>query len=399
MRILFRYVLREFSIPLFWCTAGFLSIFALFELFGSFGRMVDARPAAADIVRYFAGYMAPFFQWLMPAALLLATLYTMWNFCRHSEITAMRAGGVGFAAIVRPMLVASVACAAAVAWVNERFVPRHTAWAEEFREAKFRREELEGAGGLFAPAVPCSDRKWMARETLSPDASDLAGVKIVGANAKVSAVRAQYLDGQWWLDLDGGKSGETGWTHFGPDGRPMPSPTPALDALPFRVLAGCAETPRDLVLAAKGQNIGRTAASALSTADRFADIEAHPSVPAPTRTRNLYDAWSRAAAPLSCIVITLFAIPAGVATGGQSIFKGVLGAIGMFFGFFALTIACNAACSFLADSGWNVDPAAFANGGTGGAEAFLRRATPAVAAFAPHAVFLAAGWRLFRRHR
>jgi lipopolysaccharide export LptBFGC system permease protein LptF len=42
--------------------------------------------------------------------------------------------------------------------------------------------------------------------------------------------------------------------------------------------------------------------------------------------------------PLACIIITLFAIPAGIATGRQSVFKGIVGALAMFFAFYGLTI-------------------------------------------------------------
>ena len=387
VRILFRYVLREFCIPLFYCTAGFLSIFVLFELFGSFGRIVDAGPAFGDVVRYFGGYIAPYFQWLMPASLLLATLYTMWNFCRHGELTAMRASGVGFAAIVRPILVASVLCACAVAWVNERFVPRHTKWAEDFREAKFREDARQGKDTIFAAVLPGTSRQWTAGRMLSPDASDLENVVISdkSLNMKVEARRARYLDGLWWID-------SPKWSYTGPDGRPRPSPSPALDRLPFRALPECPETPRELLLSTQGQDFGKNSLNSLSTADRFKYIEMHPAVTPASRTKNTYDAWAKIAAPFACIVITLFAIPAGVATGRQSVFRGVLGAIGMFFAFFALSILCNAGCSMLADGGWTVPPA----GAPGG---FLRRATPAVAAFLPSAVFLAAGFKLFRRHR
>ena len=78
MRILTRYVLREYLVPLSYCLAGFVSIYVLFELFGSFSRLTAAKPEWAQIVRFFAGYLAPYFEWLAPACLMLATLYTMW---------------------------------------------------------------------------------------------------------------------------------------------------------------------------------------------------------------------------------------------------------------------------------------------------------------------------------
>jgi lipopolysaccharide export LptBFGC system permease protein LptF len=53
-------------------------------------------------------------------------------------------------------------------------------------------------------------------------------------------------------------------------------------------------------------------------------------------------------APLSCIVITLFAIPAGIATGRQSVFRGILGALGMYFAFYGITIGF----MVVAKNGW-----------------------------------------------
>jgi lipopolysaccharide export LptBFGC system permease protein LptF len=53
-----------------------------------------------------------------------------------------------------------------------------------------------------------------------------------------------------------------------------------------------------------------------------------------------FDIHAHLAAPFSCLIITLFAIPAGVATGRQSVFKGVIIAIAMFFGFYAVSLSC-----------------------------------------------------------
>ena len=68
----------------------------------------------------------------------------------------------------------------------------------------------------------------------------------------------------------------------------------------------------------------------------------NPSLAVRERKIYNYDIWAQCVAPLACIVIVLFAIPAGVATGRQSVFKGVLCAIAMFFSFYALTIGCMA---------------------------------------------------------
>ena len=54
MRILFRYVLREFLVPLCYSLIGFVSIYVLFELFGSFSRIAEAKLPFGTVVAYFA---------------------------------------------------------------------------------------------------------------------------------------------------------------------------------------------------------------------------------------------------------------------------------------------------------------------------------------------------------
>ena len=75
MKLLTRYVLREFCVPLFYCLTGFVSIYLLFELFGSFSRLSAARPGWGKACAYLAGYLAPYVMWMAPACLMLATLF------------------------------------------------------------------------------------------------------------------------------------------------------------------------------------------------------------------------------------------------------------------------------------------------------------------------------------
>ena len=69
-------------------------------------------------------------------------------------------------------------------------------------------------------------------------------------------------------------------------------------------------------------------------------LKTHPSLDKHEVASKRYDIHARLASPFSCLIITLFAIPAGVATGRQSVFKGVLIAVALFFGFYAVSISC-----------------------------------------------------------
>lgn len=365
MRILTRYVLREYAIPLCYCLAGFISIYVLFELFGSFARLAESDLPSMTIVEYFCAYLAPFFEWLAPAALMLAALYTMWNFCRHSELIAMRANGVSFLAIARPILAVAVLMSGLVLFVNEWYVPRRAQWAKQLRGEKFDLAKMEKADNMvFRNVRDC--RTWTIGSVVTPDAEHLAEVRVTvdrpgGARRLcVTAPKADYLDGEWWF-----RDAEV--QHYDINGAEIATPTPELDSLSLRTFPEFRERPGDFLSQNRDWAYN-------SIRDRLRYLRANRGLSVELRRKYAYDTWAKVLSPLACIIITLFSIPAGVATGRQSVFKGILGALGLFFSFYGVVIAC----MVCANEGW---------------------LNPVVAAFLPYVTFLVLGVRAFNKQR
>lgn len=365
MRILTRYVLREFIVPLFYCMVGFVSIYVLFELFGSFSRMMEAKLPITVGVRYFCGYLAPYFHYLVPAALMLATLYTMWCFCRHSELTAMRASGISFITIVKPLLAVSVAMACLVMYVNEMYVPRNAQWAAQMKTVQFNMERVAKADNIVFRNAKAF-RTWNVDEALDEEASCLSNVKVSidrpgGSRLQtIIAEKAEYLDGEWWFT-------NPKVQHHDAMGQEVSTPTPQLDSLTFRCFEEFDERPEDFVMQNRPWKFN-------SVRERFRYIRTHPELTEDTLKEYSYDTWAQIMAPWACVIITLFAIPAGIASGRQSVFKGILGALGMYFAFYGVTIGC----MIVAKNGW---------------------CNPILGAVLPGVVFLALGVRSFFRQR
>jgi len=333
MRILSRYVLREFLIPLTYCLLGFSAIYVLFELFDSFNRILEAKPDFLTIAGFFAGYISPYLEWVIPAALLLGTLYTMWNFCRHSEITAMRASGIGFAVIVRPLFAVAVLMALAVAGTNEFYAP----WASEQARA-LREERFQPVAAQVRENIPFynqpAGRIWRINKMSLDNPRFLEGVRLSfdrpdgSRQLDITCRKAEYLDGMWWLFYPQ-------YQYFDELNNPIANPSPALAGLAIRAFPELDETPRDFLLMNKAWEY-------YTVRDMVHYLKVHPHLEKHEVASRTYDIHARLAAPFSCLVITLFAIPAGVATSRQSVFKGVLAAIAMFFGFYAVSIGCMA---------------------------------------------------------
>ena len=366
MRILTRYVLREFLIPFVYCLTGFVSIYVLFDLFGSFSRMLNAHISFGDAALYFCAYLAPYFHYIVPAALMLATLYTMWSFCRHSEIVAMRASGISFLTIVKPLLAVALAMAAGVAWVNESFVPRKAQWAAQMKTEQFDLKSLSKADNIVF-RNSSAGRTWNVNAMLDEEGTQLAGVRVMADRPNggarlftLTAERADFLDGEWWFL-------HPKVQHYDALGQEIATPTPDLDALPLRCFAGFNETPADFIMQNRPWKFN-------SVKDRLRYLQTHPELTAADRRDCTYDIWAQVMAPFACLIITLFAIPAGIASGRQSVFKGILGALGLYFAFYGFTIAM----MVVAKNGW---------------------CPPIPAAILPALLFLGLGIRAFVRQR
>ena len=360
-----RYILREYLVPLIYCLMGFIAIYVLFELFGSFSRLMEMKLPFITAVQYFAGYLAPYFHYLAPAALMLAALYTMWNFCRHSELVAMRASGVSFFMIALPILLVATLMAGFVAWINESYVPRNAQWALRLKKERFDMKKANRSGRLdYRNAA--DHRIWSADAVEDPAGRHLVGVSVTedrpdGSRAfHVTAERADWLDGEWWFRAPSVQ-------HYDARGAEIATATPQLDALSLRVFPQFNERPADLMAQSRKQQYN-------SVIGKFRHLRTNSHLSDETRREYEFAAWSQALSPLACIVMTLFAIPAGISSGRQSVFKGILGALGMFFAFYGLVIG-------------------------GMAAANLGYVHPIPAAFLPYIIFLLLGIRAFHKQR
>ncbi|MGN1359391.1 MAG: LptF/LptG family permease [Kiritimatiellia bacterium] len=368
MTILPRYILREFLFPFLYCLTGFLSAYMLFDTLDSAGRIIDAKPPASLVLNFMAGRVAIYLEWLLPACLMLATLYTMWQLCRNSEITAMRANGVSFLSITWPILafalLASLLCAAN----NEFYAPRAGEKAELIRHHRFK---SRSAGTLSCAALnnPRANRAWSVAEIDLDAPRRLKGVKLSFSRpdgsklCDLTAAEANFLDGVWWFSAPS-------WQHYDELNTPLATPNPghADGTTTLLSLPELDERPEDFSL----QN--KRASEFCSSRDLVRFLTTNPQLSGREKASIRYELWKKLALPLASLVITLIAIPAGVATGRQSVAKGIIFAISLFFAFY-LTVTL---CMMLAKR-----------------EAM----NPALAAFLPDLIFLAAGVELFRRQR
>jgi lipopolysaccharide export system permease protein len=141
-RILHRYVIHEFLSILGLSFSGLLLAYVVVLFFQRMPMFVERKAPAVLMVEYLL-YKLPevTFQWTLPFAVLLSTLLTLGLLSSHSEITAMKAGGVSLYRITLPLLFFSLVASACSFLGNEYLMPPAAQSAQYLLDVKVRKEE------------------------------------------------------------------------------------------------------------------------------------------------------------------------------------------------------------------------------------------------------------------
>src|SRR5205809_1473561 len=104
MRVLDRYVIRNFLQVYFYCIAGFVSIWLIFDISDNISTFIDERIGLLLAVRYYGSQVPEVFIILLPVSLLLALLFTLGRMSRSNEIVSMLTAGVGLPRVLLPLI-------------------------------------------------------------------------------------------------------------------------------------------------------------------------------------------------------------------------------------------------------------------------------------------------------
>lgn len=127
MRLLDRYLVRQFIPPLLFAFAAMTSIMLLNQVARRFGQLVGKGLPWSVIGEVFLLCLPFIIAMTLPMAVLVAVLYTFSHLAADSEITAMRASGVSVVQLLRPMFLAGLLLTAGNFWFTDQVLPKSNA--------------------------------------------------------------------------------------------------------------------------------------------------------------------------------------------------------------------------------------------------------------------------------
>src|SRR6266853_1300934 len=123
MRLLDRYVIRNFAQVYFYCIAGFISIWLIFDVSDNISTFIDEHISVWLVVRYYATQIPQVLIILLPVSLLLSLLFALGQMSRSNEIVSMLTAGVSLPRVLLPLIGIGLLTVAASMALNYSLAP------------------------------------------------------------------------------------------------------------------------------------------------------------------------------------------------------------------------------------------------------------------------------------
>jgi lipopolysaccharide export system permease protein len=308
-----------------------------FDLFGELEGLQEYKMHARDVAGYYLVRTPEFLVMVLPMALLLALLYSLTNHARHHEIAAMRAAGVSLWRLAVPYFGVGLAASLVLFALNEFCVPGSADIAERIKFARLKREQDQAERHLIRNlgfTNTRDGRRWLI-PVFNERTAEMFDPQVFwklpdGSDLWLRAERAIWTNGVWTFlnvrELRGG-GGHTNST--------------LVPGLQTNVLtmAALSETPDQIRSEIKISNLLSLRKARKADVPIFEILDYLRLHPNPERSQRLWlytKLHGRLAAPWTCLVVVLIALPFGAASGRRNIFVGVASSLFICFTFFVL---------------------------------------------------------------
>ena len=191
MRLLDRYIIRNFLQPYIYCIIGFLSIWLIFDISDNSSTIFDERAPLRLVLHFYWTQIPQVLVILLPVALLLALLFALGRMSRANEIVSMLTAGISVPRVVVPLLFIGLLTTGATLALNYSLAAHAELARKEFFDQVNRggTRDVVINGQVFRNRT--DNRTWYISR-FRPNGNEFNGVQIVQQDADGNITR-NYL--------------------------------------------------------------------------------------------------------------------------------------------------------------------------------------------------------------
>ncbi len=123
MRILDKYIIKNFLVSFLYCLILFIFLYVIIDLFGHLDEILKHRAPILILQQYYLSMIPFIILHTAPIAALISTIYTIGTMNKYDEITAMRAVGINIFRILSPFLFIGMVISITVFLISEKALP------------------------------------------------------------------------------------------------------------------------------------------------------------------------------------------------------------------------------------------------------------------------------------
>jgi lipopolysaccharide export system permease protein len=134
MRILDKYLVKQFLGSIFFGLLAFTLIFVIIDMMENLDDFIDQNVASHIILQYYLVFTPEIIRLMIPVSVLLASLFTAGKMANLNELTAIKAGGVSLYRFMLPFVVTAFVISVVTVYVGGYLVPmanKHKVFIEQ----------------------------------------------------------------------------------------------------------------------------------------------------------------------------------------------------------------------------------------------------------------------------
>lgn len=204
MKIIDRYIVREFIQPFFYCLIVFISLYIIIDLFSHLEDIVKEHVDIIVLLQYYAAFLPIIFVRTAPVAALLSTLYVLGNLNKYNEVTALKASGLNIWRLAMPFFYLGLILSVATLTINDRVVPKANLISTTVQENYLNKKDAGPEKKIVENIAIYGTHnrlihvgKFYEQDSLLKDITILEQDEDERVTAKIQAKEAQWIKDTW----------------------------------------------------------------------------------------------------------------------------------------------------------------------------------------------------------
>lgn len=204
MKIIDRYIVREFIPPFFYCLFVFLSLYIVIDIFSRLEDVLKHHVEISVLLQYYVAFLPIIFVRTAPVAVLLSTLYVLGDLSKYNEITALKASGLNIWRLILPFFYLGLIISIATLVINDRIVPQANFISTTVKEEHLDKEKDEASARIVENVAIYGTRnrlihvrKFYVQDSLLKEITILEQDENKRVSAKIQAKEGRWIKDRW----------------------------------------------------------------------------------------------------------------------------------------------------------------------------------------------------------